>query len=205
PLKLYNLNDYSDPVLSSYLFPSLDFANRDTAAIAHNPLIKGDYVYASYYYNGVYIFDISDPQLPTVVGFYDTYPDVNDQDYKGNWGVYPFLPSGRILVSDMQTGLYVFGYTGPFQTSIEEGMTASLNAYPNPLQASLNLQIDEAITDWQLSLYDELGRLVLRESGQSARQSWEISLKHLSLPPGFYTLRMQSKQKQYYAKLIKQP
>jgi len=27
--------------------------------------------------------------------------------YKGNWGTYPFLPSGLILASDIETGLYV--------------------------------------------------------------------------------------------------
>ncbi|MFK7926183.1 MAG: choice-of-anchor B family protein [Bacteroidia bacterium] len=205
PLKLIDLSDYSDPTISSYLFPSMDFANRDSNAIAHNPIFKGDYVYSSYYYNGVYIFDVSDPLFPRVVGFYDTYAGVNDQGYKGVWGVYPFLPSGRILASDMQSGLYVFGYTGPNQTSIDPEYSLSLNAYPNPMDDDFYLESPEPLADWELRLYDELGRSVLVQQGQNPQQKWELSLKHLSLPPGFYTLHMQSKQKHFYTKIIKRP
>ncbi|MEM6342436.1 MAG: choice-of-anchor B family protein [Bacteroidota bacterium] len=205
PLKLLDFNDYSDPVIRSYMFPSMDFNNRDTNAIAHNPIIKGDFVYSSYYYNGVYIFDISDPQFPQVAGFYDTYPAPNDQEYKGAWGVYPFLPSGRILASDMQTGLYVFGYTGPFQTSVEPEYSLSLNAYPNPMDDQLYLESPEPIANWELHLFDELGRSVLGQKGKNPRQVWELDLKQLSLPPGYYTLHMQSKQKHFYTKIIKRP
>ena len=50
----------------------------------------------------------SNPAAPDLVRFYDTYPLPNGSQYRGAWGVYPFLPSGNILLSDMQTGLYVF-------------------------------------------------------------------------------------------------
>ena len=42
------------------------------------------------------------------MGYYDTFEPNHHDSYMGAWGVYPFLPSGNILLSDMQTGLYVF-------------------------------------------------------------------------------------------------
>jgi len=54
------------------------------------------------------IFDISNPEEVTRVGQYDTYLGANDASYKGAWGVYPHFESEKILVSDMQTGLYLF-------------------------------------------------------------------------------------------------
>jgi len=40
------------------------------------------------------------------VGWFDTSP-LSGGGYEGCWGVYPFLPSGNIVASDMQQGLYV--------------------------------------------------------------------------------------------------
>jgi len=42
------------------------------------------------------------------VGYFDTYTPSNSAGFNGAWGVYPFLPSGNILVSDINSGLYVF-------------------------------------------------------------------------------------------------
>jgi hypothetical protein len=39
------------------------------------------------------------------VAFFDTYPPANLANYNGAWGVYPFLPSGTILISDIEGGL----------------------------------------------------------------------------------------------------
>jgi len=79
----------------------------DSNSIAHNLIINGDYLYLSYYYDGLQIFDISDPANPFRTGYYDTYSLPNMASYKGAWGVYPFLASGLVLISDMQSGLYV--------------------------------------------------------------------------------------------------
>ena len=88
------------------------------------------YYIVSHYYDGLWIWDISDPQNLTYVTSYDTYPLENGNSYKGAWGVYPFLPSGNILVSDMQFGLFVL--SPPNLNSINEVMT-NLKVYPNPV------------------------------------------------------------------------
>jgi len=84
------------------------------ASIPHNPFILGDLVYVAYYHDGVQVFDISDPANITNIAYYDTYPDNTDYNgYNGCWGVYPFLPSGIIIASDENYGLYVMEITNP--------------------------------------------------------------------------------------------
>ncbi|MEN8927322.1 MAG: choice-of-anchor B family protein [Flavobacteriales bacterium] len=80
---------------------------RNSQQIAHNPIIKGDYAYVSYYYDGVQVFDITDKYNMTNVGYYDTYQGPNGGGGEGCWGVYPLLKSGKILASDRRAGLFV--------------------------------------------------------------------------------------------------
>ena len=81
----------------------------DSLAIAHNPIVFGNYAYVSYYQDGVYIYDISNPTVTNVAGFYDTY--TGPITGYGAWGVYPLLPSGILLISDMGPGLWVLDPT----------------------------------------------------------------------------------------------
>ena len=89
----------------------LDTVNSggDINAIPHNLIIKNGYLYASYYQDGLWIYDISDPANTSVVGYYDTHPAIATS--YGAWGVYPLLPSGVVLVSDMANGLFVLDVT----------------------------------------------------------------------------------------------
>ncbi|MCW8880385.1 MAG: choice-of-anchor B family protein [Kangiellaceae bacterium] len=79
----------------------------DTRAIDHNGFVRGNRYYVSNYERGLTILDIQNPGNPQEVGFFDTFPSSNSPSFNGAWGVYPFLPSGLILVSDINSGLYV--------------------------------------------------------------------------------------------------
>ncbi len=81
-------------------------------ATIHNVHVLGDFAYASHYGEGLRIIDITDPTLPVEAGFYDTHPGVSG--FVGAWGAYPFLPSGKILISDRQSGLWVFSFDGTY-------------------------------------------------------------------------------------------
>jgi hypothetical protein len=63
----------------------------------------------SYYHDGIVVFDVSDPtNIGDPIAWYDT--DTTHADYsgyKGTWGVYPFLPSGTIIGSDVKYGLFL--------------------------------------------------------------------------------------------------
>lgn len=75
----------------------------------HNGYVKGDRLYVSHYRRGLVVFDITDPEDLREVGNLDTFtsPAANEAGTIGAWGVYPFLPSGIILVSDIDNGLFI--------------------------------------------------------------------------------------------------
>jgi choice-of-anchor B domain-containing protein len=75
--------------------------------IPHNVHVNNEYLVTSYYSDGVVIHDADRPANLIEVGNFDTAPDYPGPGYHGSWGVYPFLPSGIILASDIENGLYV--------------------------------------------------------------------------------------------------
>tara|TARA_B100000315_G_C14536163_1_gene568563 strand:- start:1236 stop:1652 length:417 start_codon:yes stop_codon:yes gene_type:complete len=60
----------------------------------------------SYYVDGTRILDITDPENPIEVGYFDT-SDLTGL-YDGNWGTYAYLPSGYIISSDRANGMFIF-------------------------------------------------------------------------------------------------
>jgi choice-of-anchor B domain-containing protein len=79
-----------------------------TGTIPHNVYWHNDFGVASYYRAGVVVFDPTYPSQMVEVGHYDTSP-LSGNGFNGAWGVYPFLPSGNIIVSDIEQGLFVLG------------------------------------------------------------------------------------------------
>ncbi|MCB9284089.1 MAG: choice-of-anchor B family protein [Lewinellaceae bacterium] len=125
-LKMLNVSNLADIQVTD-VFRSKLLAPVDTASIPHNPFIRENYIFVSYYHDGVQVFDMSDPSDVKQVAWYDTYPaNSNYFDYKGCWGVYAFLPSGTILGSDMSNGLFVLTLD-----SIDLAPVA-VPAYPDP-------------------------------------------------------------------------
>ena len=102
PLKVIDTSDLQDMqvlgLLSSETVPE---------AIAHNLMIRDGLVFVSYYHDGLQVFDINDPANPQKVAYYDTYEPDSHAGYAGAWGVHAALPSGRVLISDVQSGLFV--------------------------------------------------------------------------------------------------
>lgn len=83
-------------------------ASPGSGLIPHNAFILGDYVIISYYKNGVVVLDATKMNNVIEVGNYDTSPFIASDGFNGCWGVYPYLPSGNIIASDMEEGLFVF-------------------------------------------------------------------------------------------------
>ena len=92
------IGQFSDPLLTG----------ASTPPRAHNPFIREDLLYISYYHDGVKVYDISDPLNPIIEGYFDT-ADATDHTtysgYVGAWGIYPYLPNGCIGVADIEDGL----------------------------------------------------------------------------------------------------
>ena len=101
-MKVVNVTDPLDLYIETLFSPG--FRNNE---IPHNVAVKDGLLYVSHYYDGMQVYDVTNARNPVRVAEYDTYPDANASWYAGNWGVYPYLPSGNILLSDMQYGLFI--------------------------------------------------------------------------------------------------
>lgn len=119
-MRVMNIDDLTQPnLVAVYTGP--------TRAIDHNGFVKGNRYYMSNYRRGLTVLDITDPAAPKDLGFFDTFPSPssNSANFNGAWGVYPYLPSGNIIVSDIENGLYVISET-------TNGATVGLPS-PNPV------------------------------------------------------------------------
>jgi hypothetical protein len=99
-VRLFELLDLRQPTLLSTL-------SGPTGATDHNGFVRGNSYYMSNYTRGMTVLDISDILNPTEAGFIDTFPLLDEASFNGAWGVYPFLPSDYILISDINSGLYI--------------------------------------------------------------------------------------------------
>jgi choice-of-anchor B domain-containing protein len=85
-----------------------------TEASDHNLYIRGNLMYQSNYQAGLRVVDISDPESPREVGYFDTVPyGTNTPGFDGSWSNYPYFPSGTILVTSGREGLFVLRKRGP--------------------------------------------------------------------------------------------
>ena len=100
-LRVFELSDLTAPSLAATF-------SGPTSAIDHNGFVRGNRYYMSNYQRGLTILDITDPTMPVQAGFFDTFPASDSAAFNGMWGVYPYLPSGIIIGSDINSGLYVF-------------------------------------------------------------------------------------------------
>jgi hypothetical protein len=81
----------------------------NTEATDHNQYIIGKYTYQANYRAGLRILQMNsfEPVNFTEVGYFDIFPSDDKRRLNGAWSVYPFFPSGTIVVSGIEQGLYV--------------------------------------------------------------------------------------------------
>ncbi len=183
PVKILEMSDKTDPKFISYLYPHGNPA--DTNSVPHNQFWVGQYGFNSYYYDGVQIYDLSDPYYPKIAGYYDTYPQPYDGKFKGCWGVYPFLPSKHILASDMQTGLYILEFE-PFAHSVDAN---TIVIYPNPLESEvLHVKINTPLENLTVRIYDMIGKEILAQS--EGYKTSDMTVFVPNLPLGMYLLQV---------------
>jgi choice-of-anchor B domain-containing protein len=99
-LRVFSIADLRNPTLAGSW-------TGTTRAIDHNGFVRGNRYYMSNYSRGLTILDISDPANPTTAGRFDTFPSSDVTGFPGAWGAYPFLPSGNVLISDIDSGFYI--------------------------------------------------------------------------------------------------
>ena len=203
PIKVYDVSTIGAPDLVTYF-------NSHTQALPHNAYWKGRYAYASMYEDGVYIYDMENvqDQKPSVAAFYDTYPKNASGVYNGFhgcWGVWPFLPSGRILASDISEGLFVLEPTWPLGITESTPGILQTRVYPNPFSDQVSLSIQSATQEKaEVVLYDMQGRRWLTQPFRLQEGANTLDLENIDkLPDGLYRLSIVSEHSSVIKPLLK--
>lgn len=99
---IFDFSDLDNPV------HHFDFEGN-TAAIDLNGYLKENLYFQANTTAGVRILDVSDVENKNIfeVGFFDTHPENDNLEKNGAWSVYPFSPSGNIIVSDFNKGFFI--------------------------------------------------------------------------------------------------
>ena len=210
-MKVLDLDDPTNPVVvNTFSANAPDSAN----SIPHNQLVACNYLYVAYYYDGLQIFDITDPENPVKAAYYNTSKIAGRRSYEGAWGVYPYLPSGNILVSDMQEGLFVLEPIGDNCYSIPvcgQGTWTNditlydLKIYPNPSNGEYlqwkGLQVSGEV---QLDIYDMYGRALFTGKYDQIPETGNVDFSD-TFAPGHYIVQISSGKSRYSATWVVMP
>jgi len=99
---IFDFTDLDNPVFfDTYL--------GTTSAIDHNGYVKGDEYYLANYTAGLRVLDISEIANKNISekSYFDTFPTTDIAQFSGVWSVYPYFPSGKIAISDINSGLFI--------------------------------------------------------------------------------------------------
>jgi hypothetical protein len=99
--------------------------NNGNSAIGHNLYIgQGNKLFEANYKSGLRVFDLNASYSnPPEIAFFDTWPADDGAQFNGLWNVWPYFPSGTVIGSDINRGLFVWRLGGP----------AAYFTYPNGL------------------------------------------------------------------------
>jgi choice-of-anchor B domain-containing protein len=183
--------DVSDP----YNITTISTFYSHQGATPHNPYVKGDRLFVASYQEGLQVFDISDPQNVTVAGYFDTFPfdtaGYLSPDYQGAWGAYPYLPSGHILVSDMQSGLFVLDADSISGIEHLSNTSLKISVFPVPAREEIHVELsgwkhNDAI---HIEVCDLTGRILMSRIVQPGPVHKMETFATSQLSAGIYLLR----------------
>ena len=98
---VWDVSDLDDPQLVREHFGTQE-------ATDHNLYIRGNIMYQSNYSSGLRVLDVSDPENPVEIGYFDTVPyGDNSAGMGGSWSNYPYFESGVVIVTSRNEGLFV--------------------------------------------------------------------------------------------------
>lgn len=146
--------------------------------IPHNAHFRNNYIITSYYRDGVLIHDVSEKGNMKEVARFDTAPDFSGNGFNGCWGVYPFLPSGLIIASDIEKGLFILetdssiGITKSYDLTCSLGFEANednnIEIYPNPIDNEIILK-GQINSNLKLELFNLLGEKVFETNTYNSK------------------------------------
>jgi len=108
--------DISNPLSVSFV---TTFTNGNTS-IDHNQYTKDTRIFQANYRSGLRVKSTSNPGTPTApveTAYFDTWPEDDNTQFNGLWNNYPYFPSGVVIGSDIEKGLFIW-WVGQPQISI---------------------------------------------------------------------------------------
>lgn len=96
---VWDISDLEDPILVKEFMGSMP-------ASAHNLYLKDGYAYQANYRYGLHVLDVSDPENPVEVGYFDTSPTMDGPGFSGAWSTYPFFESGTVMITSLREGVF---------------------------------------------------------------------------------------------------
>jgi len=104
---LWDVHDLRAPKFTYEYFSS-------QTSVDHNLYTLGDYAYLANYCAGLRVMDTTQVASGgglSEAGFFDVAPDCSTTSFLGSWSVYPYFPSGNIVVQSIDRGLFVVKFT----------------------------------------------------------------------------------------------
>jgi len=196
PFKIANVTNLSNIQISAT-------ANQFSLTTPHNPFITSNrYCFMSGYEDGLQLYNILNPSAPFLAGYFDTHPQSGgntnswSNPYGGQWGCYPFFPSGNIFALDQSNGVFMLrSHLHPYAPGTTVGIFENENQfnmqlYPNPAQTTVrfNIPTEHLKSALKVNIISAQGELVAEKKDHEV---FKINALHSeidvsTLAPGIY-------------------
>ena len=181
---IMDVSDLDNPVLvGSYEGPS--------QAIDHNGYVKDGFYYLANYRAGMRVLDLANVATANLseVGYFDTYPSNDNTNFNGAWNVYPYFESGNIIISDMNSGMYVVRKSNTLST--EEYSLNSFSIFPNPSQANTTIKMSGNTSIESISVNNLLGQTIFEFEPKDTMTSYKLDTS--TFASGIYLVNINDK------------
>ncbi|MCW5776696.1 MAG: choice-of-anchor B family protein [Phycisphaeraceae bacterium] len=165
--RIFDVSDINNPVY-------VGFFTSGAAATDHNLYTHQGKIFEANYKSGLRVFDKSNPAAPVQIAYFDTYPESDTSGFNGAWSTYPYFPSGTILISDLDRGLFIvrldgvsIDYEGAPPTILTPNVATPIRVVVNPLidqynPDSVRLHYRAAEGSWQVAVMTDQGDSVFQ-------------------------------------------
>ena len=161
------LNDEIDGVNETVVFDVTNLAAPFVAstytaggeAIDHNLYLHEGLIYEADYTAGLRIYDATqDPLNPVPIGNFDTFPGSDAAEFNGAWSIYPFFPSGNVLISTKFEGLFVVRPgPAPLVFTYPDGLPALIDPMGETILVQITEQDGEQLVPGTAALHYDAG------------------------------------------------
>jgi len=154
-----------------------------TSAIDHNNYVKGDYLYQANYRAGLNVLKITDATNAQFqeVGYFDIWPNSDSSQFNGAWSNYPYFPSGNIVISGVEQGLFVVRFNNdgstPAPTPVRTPAPTSspIACDGSLLTVQLTTDIYPVETEWTVTSNNGSGDVVMTNPDLSSEETYITS------------------------------